>query len=95
MDDLSADRMYHLTRLLDPMRKEQARSKALRDAFLTESSDEELDEMFKIWARPDVTALIDELGDIENPIPLGLKMLKDIPEFRRLTAKAAKALIWG
>jgi hypothetical protein len=42
-----------------------------------------------------VTALIDELGDIENPIPLGLKMLKDIPEFRRLTAKAAKALIWG
>jgi digeranylgeranylglycerophospholipid reductase len=95
MDDLSADRMYHLTRLLEPMRKEQARSKALRDVFLTESSDEELDEMFKIWARPDVTALIDELGDIENPIPLGLKMLKDIPEFRRLTAKAAKALIWG
>ena len=56
---------------------------------------EELDELFSVWAQPEVIELINQVGDIDNPIPLGIKMLKDIPEFRRLATKGASALIWG
>ena len=44
---------------------------------------------------PEVTDLINEFGDIENPIPLGIKMLREVPEFRRLAGRAAKAVLWG
>ena len=47
------------------------------------------------FGQPEVIDLINQLGDIDNPIPLGMKMLKDVPEFRRLASKAAAALIWG
>ena len=58
-------------------------------------SQEELDNIFEIWSRPEVIKLINELGDIENPIPLGLRMLKDVPEFRKFAKKAAMAILWG
>ena len=74
------------------MRKSQSRARALRDAFLSHSSDEELEEIFKVWAKPDVIKMINEVGEIENPIPLGTKMLKEIPEFRKLAGKAIKAV---
>ena len=47
-------------------------------------SDDELERIFDVWVRPEVTDLINEFGDIENPIPLGIKMLREVPEFRRL-----------
>jgi len=93
--NLSTSRMKEISNELMPLRKKLNRSKALRDAFLTESSDDELDKVFAIWSRPEVILMIDEIGEIENPLPLGLRMLKEIPEFRKLTRKAAKALIWG
>ena len=77
------------------MKKKQSRSRALRDAFLTESNDQDLDDVFAIWAQPEVIRLINEFGEIENPIPLGIRMLKDVPEFRKISRKASKALIWG
>lgn len=80
---------------LDRMRKSQNRARGLRDAFLSQSSDEELEEIFKIWAKPEVISMINEVGEIENPIPLGTKMLKDIPEFRKLAGKAIKSVLWG
>ena len=66
----------------------------IRDS-LTEMSDDELEDVFSVWARPEVIALINDVGEIENPIPLGIKMLKEVPEFRRLATRAAKAILWG
>lgn len=94
-NDFSAIMVERLNERLSDLRKSQNRSRALRNAFLTECSDEELDEVFEVWSRPDVISLIDEFGEIENPIPLGMKMLKNVPEFRRLTSKAVRALIWS
>jgi len=42
-----------------------------------------------------VIELIQKYGEIENPIPLGLKMLKEVPEFRRVASKAAGSLIFA
>ena len=87
--------MEKMRKLLIPMKKKLNRSKALRNAFLTEATDDELDDVFSIWSRPEIIELINEKGDIENPIPLGIQMLRDVPEFRRLTKKAAAAIILG
>jgi len=94
-DNLSDSSMREITELMEPMRKNQRRARALRDAFLTESSDTELDEIFSVWARPEVTELINDIGEIEHPIPLGIKMLREIPEFRSLTKRAVKAILLG
>ena len=84
-----------MKKVLEPVRKDQLRAKALRDAFLTQMNDEELDEVFSVWSKPEVTELINEIGEIENPIPLGLRMLRDVPEFRSLARRAVKAVLWG
>jgi len=78
-----------------PIRKEQLRARALRDAFLTQMNDQELDEVFSVWSKPEVTELINEVGEIENPIPLGMQMLREVPEFRSLAKRAIKAVLWG
>ena len=87
--------MAEISLSLNEMKRDQRRKRALRDAFLTEVSEEELNTIFDIWSRPEVIQLINELGDIENPIPLGIKMLKDVPEFRKYAKKAAMAILWG
>ena len=94
-NDLSEYTMKKYSKLLKSMISDQKRKKGLRDAFLTESNDDELNQIFSVWSRPEVIELINEVGEIENPIPLGIRMLKEIPEFRKLAGKAAKALIWG
>ena len=93
--DLSKENMLKISKLLDPMRKKLQRIRALRNAFLTEATDCELDDVFKIWSRPDVTEIINQSGEIDNPIPLGIRLLKEVPEFRSLATKAASAVIWG
>ena len=80
---------------IKPIAKKHDRARALRDAFLTTTTDEELEAIFKVWAKPEVIALIQKYGEIENPIPLGLRLLKDVPEFRRLARKAAGSLIFA
>ena len=92
---LGGRQMKRVNSIMNDMRRKQRRKKALRDAFLTEMSDDELEGIFSVWARPDVTELINEVGEIENPIPLGIAMLKEVPEFRRLASRAAKAVLWG
>jgi len=87
--------MEKISKKLNEMRRSQRRKRALRDAFVTEVTDEELDDVFSVWVKPEVISLINELGDIENPVPLGIRMLRDVPEFRNLAGKAAKALLWG
>jgi hypothetical protein len=94
-NDFSDAAVKQVIDLLNPIRREQNRARALRDAFLTEMTDEELDNVFSIWSRPEVTELINQIGDIEQPIPLGIRMLKEVPEFRAIAKKAAKAVLWG
>jgi len=94
-NDLGESRMKRIGKSLGEMRRSQRKKRALRDAFLTEMDDLELERVFSVWAKPEVTKLINEFGDIENPIPLGLKMLKEVPEFRILAGRAAKAILWG
>ena len=81
--------------IIKPITRKHDRARALRDAFLTNSTDEELEAIFRIWSRPEVIALIQKYGEIENPIPLGLKMLKDVPEFRRIALRAANSLVFA
>ena len=80
-NELSKGTMNSFSSLLKEMARNQRKKRALRDAFLTEMSDAELERIFDVWARPKVTDLINEFGDIENPIPLGIKMLREVPEF--------------
>ena len=94
-NDLGEVRMKALSSKLKQMKRDQRKKRALRDAFLTEMNDTELEDIFSVWARPEVTDLINEFGDIENPIPLGVKMLREVPEFRRLAGRAAKAILWS
>jgi flavin-dependent dehydrogenase len=94
-NDLNSSRMKKISSRLKEMKRDQRKKRALRDAFLTEMNDNELESIFAVWARPEVTDLINEFGDIENPIPLGVKMLREIPEFRRLAGRAAKAILWS
>jgi flavin-dependent dehydrogenase len=94
-NDLNSSRMKNISSKLKEMQRDQRKKRALRDAFLTEMDDYELESIFAVWARPEVTALINEFGDIENPIPLGVKMLREVPEFRRLAGRAAKAILWS
>jgi hypothetical protein len=94
-NDFTEASIKEIIGLLDPLRREQNRARALRDAFLTEMTDEELDGVFTVWSRPEVTELINQIGDIEQPIPLGIRMLKEVPEFRALAKRAVKAVLWG
>ena len=94
-DDFSDTAVKEVIGLLSPLRREQNRARALRDAFLTEMTDEELDSVFAVWSRPEVTELINQIGDIEHPIPLGIRMLKEVPEFKSIAKRAAKAVLWG
>lgn len=94
-DTLGKEKMNALVKNLEPLRKKLNRARALRDAFLTEASDEELERVFRVWSRPEVTKIINESGEIDNPIPLGIRLLKEVPEFRSLATKAASAIIWS
>ena len=94
-DTLGKEKMKALVKDLEPLRKKLNRARALRDAFLTEATDEELERVFMVWSRPEVTEIINESGEIDNPIPLGIRLLKEVPEFRSLATKAASAIIWS
>ena len=94
-DDFTEASVKEVIDLLEPIRRDQNRARALRDAFLTEMTDDELDGVFSVWSRPEVTELINQIGDIEQPIPLGIRMLKEVPEFRALAKRAVKAVLWG
>ena len=94
-NDFNPATVHDLNAIISRMRRSQNKSRALRNVFLSESTDQELDELFAVWSQPEVIEIINQVGDIDNPIPLGIKMLKEVPEFRRLASKAASALIWG
>jgi hypothetical protein len=53
-----------------------------------------LNKHFVNFARDDVLELINEIGDIEKPVPLGLALIKKVPAFRRLALKAGTRLMF-
>ena len=76
-------------------RKEQARAKALRDLLVTIPDDEELDAHFRMFNRPEILELINIEGDIEHPVPLGMTLLRKVPEFRKLAVRAGFKLLFA
>ena len=77
------------------MKKEQDRARALRDLLVSTRTDEELDEHFANFAKPEVISLINKIGDIEKPVPLGLALLKKVPAFRKLALQADVKLLFS
>ena len=76
------------------LKKEQDRARALRDLIVSTRTDEELDMHFTKFAKPEVIELINEIGDIEKPVPLGLALLKKVPAFRKLALQAGVKLLF-
>ena len=48
-----------------------------------------------MFNRPEVLELINEVGDIEHPVPLGMTLLRKVPEFRRLAVRAGFKLLFA
>jgi hypothetical protein len=94
-DRLSATQLKRIFKPLMAMKKEQERARILRDLFLTDCDDESLERTFTTFAKPEVVEIINQFGEIEKPVPLGIRMLKDVPEFRPMAAKATWALLKG
>jgi len=94
-DALSDSALRRICKPMKKMRKEQERARILRDLFLSSCDDDELERSFVAFARPEVVSLINDVGEIEKPVPLGLRLLKEVPEFRRMAARATWALLSG
>ncbi len=77
------------------LKKDQDKARALRDLLVTTPSDEELDSHFAMFSRPEIMDLINTIGDIEHPVPLGLTLLKRVPEFRLLALRAGVKLLFA
>ena len=92
---LAESNLKRLSKPMEKMRKEHERARILRDLFVSSCNDEELESTFEIFARPDVVSLINKVGDIEKPVPLGIRLLKDVPEFRGMAVRATWALLTG
>ena len=75
------------------MKKEQDRARTLRNLLVSDCSDDVLDKHFTNFAHPDTLQLINAIGDIEKPVPLGMALLKQVPAFRPLALKAGVRLL--
>ena len=87
-NNLSQKKLLKVTKGYAKFKKEFERIRSLRDFFVSSRNDSELEEIFKIFSRPEVIKLINEKGDIEKPLSLGISMLKNVPEFRKMAIKA-------
>lgn len=92
-DELSENMLKKIARPWDDLKRHQTRARALRNLFLTESDDETLERHVSVFAQPEVTEMINRLGDIEHPVPLGLEMLRKVPSFRPLALRAGWAML--
>ena len=94
-DKLDASNLSSICKPFKAFRKEQDRARALRDLLVTIPDDEELDSHFRMFNRPEVLELINAEGDIEHPVPLGMTLLRKVPEFRKLAVKAGFKLLFA
>lgn len=77
----------------EAMKREQDKARALRNLLVSDCDDATLDKHFNAFAHPDTLAIINEIGDIEKPVPLGMALLKQVPAFRPLALKAGVRLL--
>jgi hypothetical protein len=77
------------------MKKDQNRARALRNLLVSDCEDTELDYNFEQFAKPEIINLINQVGDIEKPVPLGMALLKKVPAFRKMALKAGMKLIFS
>ena len=94
-DKLSCSDLEKICKPFKAFRKEQDRARALRDLLVTIPDDDELDSHFEMFNRPEILDLINSVGDIEHPVPLGMTLLRKVPEFRKLAIKAGFKLIFA
>jgi len=76
------------------MKKDQDKARMLRNLLVSDTTDAELNKNFTNFAKEEVLELINEIGDIEKPVPLGLALIKKVPAFRRLALKAGTRLMF-
>ncbi len=94
-DKLESSHLASVCKSYKSFRKEQDRAKALRDLLVTIPDDEELDSHFRMFNRPEILDLINKVGDIEHPVPLGMTLLRKVPEFRMLAVRAGFKLLFA
>jgi digeranylgeranylglycerophospholipid reductase len=94
-DQLTEKNLHKITiKHYTAMKKDQDKARVLRNLLVSDTSDSELNKHFTNFARDDVLELINEVGDIEKPVPLGLALIKKVPAFRRLALKAGTKLMF-
>jgi len=94
-DKLKSSNLAKVCKPYKSLSKDLDRARALRDLLVTIPDDEELDSHFAMFNRPEILELINEIGDIEHPVPLGLALLKRVPEFRKLALRAGVKLLFA
>ncbi len=77
----------------EAMKRDQDRARTLRNLLVSDCSDETLDKHFNAFAHPNTLEIINEIGDIEKPVPLGMALLRQVPAFRPLALKAGVRLL--
>ena len=81
-DKLDSSNLTSICKSFKSFRKEQDRARVRCDLLVTIPDDEELDSHFRMFNRPEILELINKEGDIEHPVPLGMTLLRRVPEFR-------------
>ena len=94
-DRLKTNDLAKVCKPFKAFRKEQDRARALRDLIVSIPDDEELDSHFRMFNRPEILDLINIEGDIEHPVPLGMTLLRKVPEFRKLAVRAGFKLLFA
>jgi len=93
---LSEDKLKSIAKNhFEKMRKEQNRARSLRNLLVSDCEDHELDRNFEQFAKPEIIQLINQVGDIEKPVPLGMALIRKVPAFRKLALKAGMKLIFS
>ncbi len=96
LNNLSESNLKNLAKShFEKMRKDQNRARALRNLLVSDCEDNELDKHFEQFAKPDIVNLINQIGDIEKPVPLGMALLRKVPAFRKLALKAGMRMIFS
>ena len=96
LNELNEEKLKSISKNhFEKMRKEQNRARSLRNLLVSDCEDNELDRNFEQFAKPEVIRLINQVGDIEKPVPLGMALIRKVPAFRKLALKAGMKLIFS
>ena len=96
LNELNEEKLKSISKNhFEKMRKEQNRARSLRNLLVSDCEDNELDRNFEQFAKPEIIQLINQVGDIEKPVPLGMALIRKVPAFRKLALKAGMKLIFS